>query len=66
MVGRRERGKSLIYKLLWLVGVKFEVLVSFFINGENQEEGSNAINVERRGEEFEGLGSLISKNATPF
>lgn len=44
--------------------MKFGVLVSFFTKGKNQEEGSNAINVERR-IKFEGLVSLIN-NATPI
>lgn len=45
--------------------MKCDVLVSFFIKGENQEEGSSAINVQEGGEP-EGLGSLVSNNATPF
>lgn len=41
------------------------MLVSFFIKGKNQEEGSSAINVEEH-EEFEVLVSLISNNAPHF
>lgn len=34
--------------MLCAIRVKFDVLVSFFINGKNQEEGSSAISVKRR------------------
>lgn len=34
--------------MLCAITVKFDVLVSFFINGKNQEEGSSAISVKRR------------------
>lgn len=56
MVVRTEKGKSPVYKLhrntLRAVGVKSDVLVSFFIKGENQEEGSDAL--ERRMKKWKG------------
>lgn len=43
-----------MYKLLWAVKVKFDVLLSFFIKGESQEEGSKAINVVRKVKNLKG------------
>lgn len=39
---------KLYRNMLCAIMVKFDVLVSFFINGKNQEEGSSAISVKRR------------------
>lgn len=54
-----------MYKLqrniLWAVRVKFGVLISFFMEGRNQVEGSNAVNVKRRMKNLKGW--LVSNNS---